>query len=215
MFDLIIFDCDGVLVDTELIQLRIMATMVQELGGTLTEEEALLYFRGSKMAEHLELIERDYLPRPLPATFEATMRQRWESAFQEKLEPIAGVRPMLEAISLPKCVASNGPLDKMRLTLTLTGLISYFDDRLFSAYEIGRWKPDPGLYLHAAEAMGIPPQHCAVVEDSAVGVQAAVAAGMTVFGFADNGRAAALTAAGAIVFAKMNQLPQLLVKNKK
>lgn len=210
MFELIIFDCDGVLVDTEEIQLGVMAEMVQALGGTLTKQEALKHFRGGKMADHLQLIEANYLSRPLPADFEPTMRQRWEETFYQKLTPIAGVQTVLETIQLPKCVASNGPLAKMQLTLTITELIGFFNGRLYSAYDIGHWKPDPRLYLHAAVAMGIPPERCAVVEDSAVGVRAAVAAGMTVFGFAENGDGEALAALGAIPFQAMEQLPELL-----
>jgi HAD superfamily hydrolase (TIGR01509 family) len=107
--------------------------------------------------------------------------------FERRLEPVPGMRPVLAKLDLPKCVASNAPLDKTRHSLAITGLDVYFEDHVFSAYEIERWKPEPDLFLYAASQMGYPPEACAVIEDSPVGVQAALAAGMRTFHFTNGG----------------------------
>lgn len=197
MPQLILFDCDGVLVDTERPQMRVMADMVQEYGGQLTAAEAMHLSRGRAMHTHLALMQAR-IGRPLPADFEAQLRARWAAAFEQELHPMPGAADLLQRLRLPVGVVSNGPRAKMEHTLTLTGLRGYFGPHLYSAWDIQHWKPDPALYLHAAEQMNTLPVHCWVVEDSTPGVQAAVAAGMTVIGYApDPTHAAELTAAGA------------------
>lgn len=119
---------------------------------------------------------------------------------------------MLRQLDRPYCVASSGPRDKIEHSLSITGLLGYFPGRIFSAYDVGSWKPDPGLFLHAAETMGVAPERCAVVEDSVLGVQAGVAAGMTVFGYAPAGNASVLLDWGAIPFQTMDALPGLLCR---
>ncbi|HEY2584945.1 MAG TPA: HAD-IA family hydrolase [Tepidisphaeraceae bacterium] len=209
-FALVIFDCDGVLVDSEVLGNRILVEMVAELGLALDLEEAVALFRGCKMAECVREIERR-MRRPVPGNFVNDLRTRTADAFRLGLQPVHGVETLIDALRVPICVASSGPSEKIRLSLQVTGLLPRFDGRIFSAYDVGVWKPDPGLFLHAARVMGVAPRKCAVVEDSVLGVRAGVAAGMAVFGFAADGRDSnALCNAGAVVFQSMQQLTDLL-----
>jgi HAD superfamily hydrolase (TIGR01509 family) len=212
-FEAIIFDCDGTLVDSEHLGNQVLVECVAELGLTLSLAEALGLFTGLKMAETVALIE-ERLGQRVPPDFVPEVRNRMALAFEERLRPIAGVEAVLQGVRQPYCVASNGPRDKMELSLRTTGLLPYFGERIFSAYEIGSWKPEPGLFLHAAETLGVRPERCAVVEDSAVGVRAGRAAGMTVFGFAPSGNGAALAEAGAEPFAEMSLLLSLLRRGR-
>ena len=179
---LVIFDCDGTLVDSEELGTSVLLKMAAELGLDLPLRETNAYFRGWKLDQCVAQIQT-WLGRELPADFVAQVRSRTESTFRAGLQPIPGAVELVRALRLPMCVASSGPREKIELSLTLTGLLPYFKDRIFSGYEVGSWKPDPGLFLHAAQAMGVEPADCAVVEDSLVGVQAGVAAGMQVFAY--------------------------------
>jgi HAD superfamily hydrolase (TIGR01509 family) len=177
----VIFDCDGTLVDSETLGLRVIAREARALGVPLDSDDALLAWKGRPMAQSLRALEQA-LGRPLPPDYEATLRTAMAQTFREQLQPIAGAAAMLGSLHLPFCVATNGPRAKTELTLGLTGLLPHFTaDRIFSAYDLNTWKPDPGLFLHAARAMGTAPEHCAVVEDSEPGVRAGLAAGMRVF----------------------------------
>jgi len=144
----------------------------------------------------------------LPSTFEVAYRRRVSELFSTHLRPIDGVINMLKDLPAPKCIASNGPRSKIQEALMVSGLSRFFEDRVFSSYEVGSWKPDPGLLLHAASVMGFLPNQCAVVEDSAVGVRAALAAGMTAFHYQPD--ASPAVAEGAIYFAEMSCLRGLL-----
>ena len=209
-FRLIIFDCDGVLVDSELLGTRVIVGMARDLGLKLTEAEALPLFRGGRMADCITEIERR-LGKPVPDSFVSEVRARMAEVFKRDLRPVEGIEDVLDVVRIPICVASSGPPEKIRLSLAITGLLPRFAECIFSAYEVGVWKPDPGLFLHAARAMGVPAHACAVVEDSVPGVKAGVAAGMTVFGFSGGARDEELAAAGAITFRSMADLPQLLM----
>lgn len=209
-FQAVIFDCDGVLVDSEILASRVLVEHVDELGLTLSLEEVLALFKGRKMAECVADVEQR-LGRAVPASFVPNFRVRCAEAFHAQLKPIPGVETVLRTLPVPFCVASSGPREKIELSLRITRLLAYFENRIFSAYEVGSWKPDPGLFLHAAQALNIRPRVCAVVEDSLPGVQAGVAAGMTVFGYAAGTDAAPLIAAGASVFHDMVQLLDLLL----
>lgn len=210
-FAAIIFDCDGTLVDSERVGNAVLVDCVRELGLQLSLEEALEHFAGRKMADTIKLIET-WLGSPVPENFLPSLRLRMARAFQERLEPMEGVHALLGSLAVPMCVASNGPQDKMQVSLRVTGLLDFFPGRVFSAYECGSWKPEPGLFLHAARTMGVAPESCAVVEDSPLGIQAAVSAGMTAFGYAPHGNGAALAASGARVFHHMEALPGLLCR---
>ena len=175
----VIFDCDGTLVDSEPLSALVFAEALAAEGLAITPAEALAAFRGRRMALCLEHAAA-LLGRPLPAHFEPSLRDRTARAFEERLRVIEGAAALLKSMSLPFCVASNAPRAKTELSLGLTGLRHHFGDRIFSAYEVGAWKPDPGLFLHAAASLGVAPPHCLVVEDSEAGVTAGVAAGMRV-----------------------------------
>jgi HAD superfamily hydrolase (TIGR01509 family) len=180
--ELVIFDCDGTLVDSEELGTSVLLEMAGELGLHLPLRETNLLFRGWQLDRCVAQIET-WLGRKLPDDFVAQVRLRTRSTFKAKLKPIPGAVELVQALRLPMCVASSGPREKIELSLSLTGLLPYFKDRIFSGYELGSWKPDPGLFLHAARTLGVEPARCAVVEDSLVGVQAGVAAGMRVFAY--------------------------------
>ncbi|WP_315806199.1 MULTISPECIES: HAD family hydrolase [unclassified Bradyrhizobium] len=211
MIELVIFDSDGVLVDSEIIALTVLARAASEEGAPIDVEEAIRAFRGLKMADCVREIERR-LGRDVPETFVADVRQATALAFDAELKPVEGIHAALAEISVPVCVASNGPMSKLTHTLGLTKLLERFEGRIFSAYEVGSWKPDPGLFLHAAQTLGVHPSRCIVVEDSLSGVYAARAAGMRVLGFTDGdpGVDQELRAICEDLFHRMSDLPDLL-----
>lgn len=210
---LVIFDCDGVLVDSETLGNRVLVQFVAEFGLTLELEEAIVLFKGCKMADCVAVIEQK-LGKKMPPDFVTQLRTRTAEVFERELLPVEGIEAALEQINLPICVASSGPLDKIKLALRVTNLLSRFEGKIFSSYEIGSWKPAPDLFLYAAKNMGIQPSFCTVVEDSVLGVRAGVAAGMKVLGYSNQREATLLEASGATVFYSMSQLPFLL-SNKK
>ncbi|SMF95756.1 haloacid dehalogenase superfamily, subfamily IA, variant 3 with third motif having DD or ED/haloacid dehalogenase superfamily, subfamily IA, variant 1 with third motif having Dx(3-4)D or Dx(3-4)E [Methylomagnum ishizawai] len=208
-YQAIIFDSDGTLIDSETLGNQVIVECVAELGLRLTLAEAVAEFRGRKMGDTLALIEHK-LGRALPDDFLPELRRRMALAFEAELKPMPGVPALLERLDVPFCVASNGPHDKMQVSLRATGLLRYFSGHVYSAYEIGSWKPEPGLFIHAARSLGAEPERCAVVEDSVLGVQAGIAAGMRVFGYAPGGDGEVLAQAGARVFSHMDELLPLL-----
>jgi HAD superfamily hydrolase (TIGR01509 family) len=214
--ELVIFDCDGVLVDSEPILNRVFAETLTEAGFRITYEEVVRQFMGKSLATCLEIIEATY-GRPLPSNFVEYCKEREFAAFHQELQSTPGIAAILEQITLPRCVASNSSQRHIQLALTLTGLLPHFEGKLYSAYDVDRPKPFPDLYLHAAEQMGTDPERCVVIEDSVPGVQAGYAAGMTVFGYAPptqekaaSRRDALLLAGAQRVFEEMAQLPTLL-----
>jgi HAD superfamily hydrolase (TIGR01509 family) len=209
-FDLLIFDCDGVLVDSERITNTVFAEMLNELGLPVTLEDMFEKFVGNSMQRCLEIIEMMIGTTP-PADFESHYRQRTTLALQKQLEPVRGIREALDQLHLPYCVASSGDHTKMKTTLGITGLLPYFEGKLFSVTEVERGKPFPDVYLYAAQKMSAEPSRCLVIEDTPLGVQGGVSAGMTVFGYAELMSAERLRQAGAhFVFEDMSQLPTLI-----
>lgn len=214
-FEAVIFDCDGVLVDSETLENQVFVECAADLGLVLTLAEAVELYKGRKLAECIADVE-ERLGRCVPDSFVADFRVRSAKVFEDHLQPIPGVEAViqtLQALSVPFCVASSGPREKIEANLGITGLLTYFQESVVSAYEVGSWKPDPDLFLHAARTLDVAPETCAVIEDSLPGVQAGVAADMTVFGYARDTQAEILAAAGAQVFQDMNQLPVLLQEN--
>jgi HAD superfamily hydrolase (TIGR01509 family) len=207
---LIIVDCDGVLVDTEPIQNHVFARMLNEMGLCMSYEETIEAFIGRSMADCFKIAEQR-LGRSLPAHFEVRLQAETFAAFERELRPVPGVEQALDHINVTQCVASSGSLEKMRKTLGLAGLLPRFEGRMFSATQVQRGKPYPDLFLFAAREMGAAPAACALIEDSVVGVEAGVAAGMTVFGYTKARQGAGLAAAGAKVFDDMSKLPDLLL----
>jgi len=208
--ELVIFDCDGVLVDSEPLSVGVDAEVLAELGMPLSEQEIVDRFVGRSPAVMRQAIER-HLGHPLPDDWIARTRSRYTEAFERALEPIDGIEEALDAISAETCVASSSEPDELAFKLKLTGLYERFAGRIFSASEVRNGKPAPDLFLLAAERMGVAPGACAVVEDSQYGVQAARAAGMGVFGYAGSVTPARmLEGPGTTVFDDMRDLPRLL-----
>jgi HAD superfamily hydrolase (TIGR01509 family) len=210
VFDLVIFDCDGVLVDSERIAVRIDAVVLARLGWKLTEPEIVERFVGRSEAYMASEIERA-LGRPLEVGWDDEFVPLYREALGAELEPVDGIVEALDAISTPTCVASSSSHERLRFTLGLTGLLDRFDGRIFSAADVANGKPAPDLFRHAATALGADPARCAVVEDSVYGVEAARAAGMRAFGYA-GGLTPAERPAGprTTVFGDMRELPGLL-----
>ncbi|MGP4114601.1 HAD family hydrolase [Streptomyces sp. 4N509B] len=208
--DLVIFDCDGVLVDSEPLALRVCLGLGAELGWPLTEQEIVDRFLGrSERAVSAQVAER--LGRAAAERWGALYRERLAAAVDAELTEVEGISEALDALTLPDCVASSGHHAKMRRTLGRTGLYERFAGRIFSASEVAHGKPAPDLFLHAAARMGAAPERCVVVEDSQYGVQAARAAGMRSFGYAGGLTPAAwLAGEGTVVFDDMRKLPVLL-----
>ena len=210
--ELIVFDCDGVLVDSEPIANRVMAEAITALGWPVTTADCVARFKGHHFDTVIAVIE-ERLGRPVPADWLSDVRVATNAAFERELEPVPGVVAVLDAVAArgtATCVASQGPPEKMAVSLGVTGLRERFEGRIFSAYQVERGKPHPDLFLLAARTMGVAPAACVVIEDSLLGVTAATAAGMGVLGFAPEGDGAELAAAGAVLFRDMAELPGLL-----
>jgi HAD superfamily hydrolase (TIGR01509 family) len=206
-FDLVIFDCDGVLVDSERLNVEIEAELLTELGWPLTPKDVAELFLG-RTDEYMRKVIMERLP-DLPADWEDRFDARYLEAHVE-LQPVDGIVEALDEIPLATCVASSGTHEKMRRTLAATGLYERFEGRIFSATEVEQGKPEPDLFLYAAERMGAEPATCAVVEDSPFGVQAARAAGMTAFAYAGGVTPAERLQDADVVFDEMRELPRLL-----
>jgi HAD superfamily hydrolase (TIGR01509 family) len=213
-WQLAIFDCDGVLVDSESITHRVLADALGDLGLPLELEEAFALFMGNTLAETVAIIE-SRLGGPLPEGFFPAWREKLYETFRAApVRPVAGVVDVLDQLTVPACVVSNGPMPKMLTTLGVTGLLGRFEGKLFSAESGLPGKPHPDLFLAAAEAFGAEPAATFVVEDSPTGVRGGIAAGMTVFGYAGAAHtdAEALRVAGARVFNHMRELPRLIAE---
>ena len=212
-YDLVIFDCDGVLVDSEVITCRVFSNMLNELGITISIDDVFERFVGKSMAQCLQMIA-GLMTRDVPEDFVSRFHARTTAALKSELTAVPGIELALEAIRIPYCVASNGTHEKMQVTLGITRLLPKFKDRLFSVSEVARGKPFPDVFLHAARKLGAAPSSCAVIEDTATGVSAGVAAGMTVYGYSARTPAHRLTDAGAhCIFHRMSDLPRLLAGN--
>ena len=207
---LVIFDCDGVLVDSERLAIKVDVEMLHELGWPLSQAEVIKRFVGRSDRDTQAAIEA-HLGRKLPSGWGDQVTRRYRQVFATELLPVPGVPEALDRISLPSCVASSATHEHLRYTLGLTGLYERFAGRIFSATDVAAGKPAPDLFLYAAEQMGTAPAGCVVVEDSRSGVQAARAAGMRVLAFAGGlTPAALLEGPETILFDEMRELPGLL-----
>ncbi|MBH67794.1 MAG: hydrolase [Rhodospirillaceae bacterium] len=210
---LIIFDCDGVLVDSEGIANRLIAEALTELGILTSAEEALSEFLGGKLT-HIKVGLECKLGITLPEDWVNGIYEKQFVEFKKNLKSIPEIEKVLETIKaagIPMCVGSNGPPNKMEVSLGVTGLKHYFEGRIFSADHVGIPKPAPDLYLYCAGQMGVKPKNCLVIEDSPRGAKAGVTAGMTVFGYAGTGNEEALAEAGCKeVVSDMKELLELL-----
>ena len=207
MKPLLIFDCDGVLVDSESIASAAFAEHLTQAGYPHTPQQCMERFTGLSLQSCKSLIETGQAP--LPEDFFLRLQQDTFDRFAKELEPVPGVVEVLEWLQKqhwPCCVASSGSHEKMALTLEKSGLLKYFGDRIFSASDVQHGKPAPDLFLYAARAQQYSPSHCIVIEDSSPGVLAALAAGMQVCAFGEKHA----TFADASVFACMSELPAIL-----
>ena len=210
-FELVIFDCDGVLIDSEPIANRVFAERLATVGIAMSPEDVMRAFVG-RSRDTCIAMAGEMRGAALPAGFAAEWDQALHLALELEVQPVAGVPELLRSLPLPFCVASNGEPRHMQLGLAAAGLLPLVEGRTFSAAEVARPKPAPDVYLHAARRMGAAPAACAVVEDTTTGATAAIAAGMTVFGYVGGPQSdpQALRALGATPFARMAQLTALL-----
>lgn len=210
MGDLLIFDCDGVLVDSEPIANRVLNTELRGLGLDIGLEESTRAFTGLSMTSCVTLVER-MLGAPVPDDFVTRLRRRTSAAFSGRLRPVSGIEALLRRLDVPFCLASSSSHARIRSSLDATGLRHWFPcEAIFSSEDVTRGKPAPDLFLHAARRRGCQPDRCTVVEDSVPGVTAARAAGMRVYGYAQRTPSRLLEAAGATVVTCMTELAAIL-----
>ena len=193
----IIFDCDGVLIDSESIAIGILVDMANDLGADMDKYEAIIELKGKSLNLCMQIIS-DRINRELPDTF------------KEQIQPIDGIKSVLENIKLPFCVASSGPENKIRLNLEVTGLLPFFEGNIFSCYAIQKWKPEPDVYLWAAKTMGFKPSECLVIEDSVSGVISATRGGFDVYGYTEHDYNKELEAVATKTFCSMSNLLDLI-----
>lgn len=216
--DLVIFDCDGVLVDSETISIDVLVRAIESAGGTIDIQGAYDQFLGRSLTTVIETLKADY-ELPVGDDFLEHMRRDLYIRFHDELKPVTGVSAMLGHAGWPFCVASSSQLERIRLSLEITGLLNYFEPNIFSATMVARGKPAPDLFLHAASTMGFAPSRCVVVEDSPAGIVAAHAAGMRVFAFVgashaekSNLRKSVEALKPALIFDDIRMLPDLLAE---
>lgn len=212
-FDAILFDCDGVLVDSEPTTNAVFGAMLRELGADITDEETLHRFVGKSVREELDAIAA-LTGRPIPAGWYERFQARRDEALALDVQAIPGVEAVLDAAvsrGFVQAVASGADRGKMRVTLGRTGLLARLQPHIYGADQVERSKPHPDVYLLAARGLGIDPSRCLVIEDTPTGTCAGIAAGATVFGFCARAEPRALLGAGAaMVFDDMTQLAQIL-----
>jgi HAD superfamily hydrolase (TIGR01509 family) len=213
--ELLIFDCDGVLVDSEFLANELLAEMMTELGHVMTGAQAIPIFTGRSVTDVLALAE-GILGRTIPRAVGERYALLLEDRLRSELKPIPGAREAVAALRCRRCVASSSSLKRIRLSLEVTGLAPFFAENIFSATQVAHGKPAPDLYLLAARTMAVAPERCLVVEDSIAGVTAAVSAGMTVIGFTGGAHATPdlaqkLKGAGAeSILSAMSDLPLIV-----
>jgi phosphoglycolate phosphatase len=211
-WDLIIFDCDGVLVDSEPISDRLFSRMLHEEGYAIPKSEFGKLFMGFSMKSCVQKVEA-YTGKKIPGDFLDRYNEKLFAEFKTSLQPIPGIKEVLDRIPYMKCVASSGEHEKMKISLGVTGLLTGFEGRIFSTTEVERGKPFPDLFLHAAKRCSASPERCVVIEDSIPGMKAGLAAGMTVLAYIGSHNQTNLDEImkiGVTTFYFMNELPTLL-----
>lgn len=209
-YNCIIFDCDGVLVDSEPISNQVMVDLANALGATIDLEYAYQHFKGNSFKECANKISK-LTTQELPVDFEEQYRNESFERFKKEITPIEGIKDVLQSLKVPFCVASSGPVNKIKLNLELTGLLPFFQEKnIFSCYTIKKWKPDPDIFLWASETMGFKIDECLVVEDSLIGIEAALRGGFDVFGFTAHDYKGELHKKATKTFNSMKSLKELL-----
>lgn len=205
----IIFDCDGVLVDSEPISIQVLVDIANSYGTNIDLAYGMKHFKGSFFESCKNKISR-LTEEEIPDTLEEEYRLKSFEAFKANMKPVEGIKDVIDNLTIPFCVASSGPENKIKLNLELSGLLPYFESKIFSCYTIQKWKPDPAVFLWAAETMGFKPHECLIIEDSLSGVQAAKNGGFDVFGFTAHDYDNELNSIATKTFNNMNQLLKLL-----
>ncbi|MBS0848099.1 6-phosphogluconate phosphatase [Citrobacter sp. JGM124] len=205
----VFFDCDGTLVDSEVIGSKAYKHMFAQYGISLSLAEIFERFKGVKFYEIIDIVGKQYGKALPKLEMETVFRQEVARLFDSELEEIAGANALLEKMQIPMCIVSNGPISKMHHSLGKTGLLHYFPEKLYSGYDIQRWKPDPALMFHAAQEMGVNVEHCILVDDSMAGAQSGIAAGMEVFYFCADPHNKPLADPKVTTFTRLDQLPDL------
>lgn len=205
----IIFDCDGVLIDSESIAIKVLVDMANDLGANMDFQESLINLKGKSLNLCMNVISKR-INNPLPVHFEQDYRINTFEAFRKGIQPINGIKDIVENLNIPFCVASSGPENKIRLNLEITGLLPFFEGNIFSCYAIQKWKPEPDIFLWAAKSMGFKPNECLVIEDSVSGVKAAKFGGFDVYGYTEHDYNNELEALATKTFDSMDVLLGML-----
>ncbi|WP_298339506.1 HAD family hydrolase [uncultured Algibacter sp.] len=205
----IIFDCDGVLIDSESIAIKVLVDMANDLGANMDFQESLINLKGKSLNLCMNVISKR-INNLLPVHFEQDYRINTFEAFRKGIQPINGIKDIVENLNIPFCVASSGPENKIRLNLEITGLLPFFEGNIFSCYAIQKWKPEPDIFLWAAKSMGFKPNECLVIEDSVSGVKAAKFGGFDVYGYTEHDYNNELEALATKTFDSMNVLLGML-----
>ena len=207
--DALFFDCDGTLVDSEVICSRAYVHMFARAGITLDLEAVFKRFKGIKLYEIIDTINNEHGVNLQKAELEPVYRAEVARLFDSELVEIPGAAALLDRVTIPMCIVSNGPVSKMQHSLGKTGMLGHFPDKLYSGYDIQRWKPDPALMHHAADAMRVDVTKCILVDDSVAGAQSGIAAGMQVFYFCADAHNPPLDHPNVTPFTDLSQLPEL------
>jgi len=205
----VLFDCDGTLVDSEVLCSEAYVEMFAHYGVQVSFDEMYQTYKGVKLYEIIAIVNQRHGLDVPKEEMEVIFRQHVARLFESKLTPIDGARELLEQIKTPMCVVSNGPVSKMQLSLGKTGLLKFMGDNLFSGYDLQRWKPDPAVLYKAAEVMQVNIAQCILVEDSAAGAQAGIAAGIPVFYYCADPHNPPIDNPLVTVFHNMRDLPRL------
>ncbi|WP_300001258.1 6-phosphogluconate phosphatase [uncultured Cedecea sp.] len=206
----VFFDCDGTLVDSEVICSKAYVHMFAQYGIQMSLEEMFKTFKGVKLYEIIDTVCAQHGMTLSKLELETVFRQEVARLFDSELQEIEGANALLEKIHIPMCIVSNGPASKMHHSLGNTGLRHYFPDSvLYSGYDIQCWKPDPALMFHAADNMGVNAQRCILIDDSVAGAQSGIAAGMEVFYFCADAHNKPLSHPKVTTFTHLSQLPDL------
>ncbi|MDX5630490.1 MULTISPECIES: 6-phosphogluconate phosphatase [unclassified Brenneria] len=205
----VLFDCDGTLVDSEVLCCQAYVNVFIPYGVKLSLEEVIKNYKGMKLHEIITRISRKHGVAVSMEDAISHYRQEIKRLFDESLQPINGARELLALINVPIAVVSNGPVSKMQQSLGLTNMLEYFGDHLYSGYDLQKWKPDPAVIFYAAEQMQVPVQHCILVEDSTSGVQAGIAAGIPVFYYCADPHNTPIHHPLVTMFTDMRALPQI------
>ena len=205
----VFFDCDGTLVDSEVICSRAYVHMFKTFGITLDLEDIFKRFKGVKLYEIIDIINEEHGTKLAKSDLEPVYRAEVARLFDSELEVIDGAGALIDAVNIPMCIVSNGPVSKMQHSLGKLRMLHHFPDKLFSGYDIQRWKPDPALMYHAAKAMNVNVENCILVDDSAAGAQSGIDAGMEVFYFCADPHNKPIVHPKVTMFTELSQLPEL------